>query len=494
MEPLKITSDISNAAELPNSDKQAKELTFSDYLNILRRHKWGIVSTGILGVLLGVLVAMKTQPQYEASLTLLAEPSLPRVTTGQPYYSGMSMYLFYKTQEEIIKSRKIAKKVVHMLELDKIKHSDSQIGLLTPEEKQRRIDSQISMVQGGLFVSISEKSKIFKIRYVSHDPQLAADITNAVARAYIEFTLESRLSQAKHSSSWFTKRIEELRKNVLVAESVLQDYQTKEGMVGTERSKELEGTRLLNMNQELRAAQTKYSELAKRYGIKHPKLILAKADLEEAKKRFLTEEKKIVGDERKVTKLVKLERDLTVTRQLYDLFVKRFKEVDITSQDSNTNIRILDEAQVPAYPFKPDRKKIVLIYLFGGLFFGIMLSILRERLDNTFKVPEDIEEKLGQTVLGTVPLIENSKKEQSIEFLPERHYQTNTLSMFAESINHIRTSILFSQIDKTTKTILVTSSVPGEGKTTTSSNLALSFSRLGRTLLVDADMRKPRVG
>jgi capsular exopolysaccharide synthesis family protein len=80
-----------------------------------------------------------------------------------------------------------------------------------------------------------------------------------------------------------------------------------------------------------------------------------------------------------------------------------------------------------------------------------------------------------------------------VSFVPERHFLEDSKSAFAESINHVRTGIAYSDVDNPPKTVLITSSVQGEGKTTLAFNLALSFASLGRTLLIDADLRKPRI-
>jgi capsular exopolysaccharide synthesis family protein len=93
-------------------------------------------------------------------------------------------------------------------------------------------------------------------------------------------------------------------------------------------------------------------------------------------------------------------------------------------------------------------------------------------------------------VLGVVPLLKKGGKHAQVA---ERFFINESKSTFAESINHVRTGVLFSHVDDPPKTVLVTSAIQGEGKTTLSSNLALAFSQLGPTLLIDADLRKPRV-
>jgi succinoglycan biosynthesis transport protein ExoP len=119
----------------------------------------------------------------------------------------------------------------------------------------------------------------------------------------------------------------------------------------------------------------------------------------------------------------------------------------------------------------------------------VVLAFVREALDNTFKTPDAIEEKLGLPALGITPIV----KKQKNSSIPERQYLDDSRSPFAESINTIRTGLLFSNIDNPPKTILVTSSTSSEGKSTLAVNLATAFSQLGKTLLLEVDLRKPSI-
>jgi len=265
--------------------------------------------------------------------------------------------------------------------------------------------------------------------------------------------------------------------------------------------------------------ERKTAELAERYGAKHPKIIAVKADLEEARNRIAQEIKHVsdgVGkayeaavfkekeaqramdkhqrEMRTLTgkgfQLVKLEREVATNRQLYDTFLSRFKEIKTERKNDITNVRVIDTAQAPDIPDKPNKKRTILIFLVLGLLAGIALALLRNRLDNTFKRGQDIEEHLRVPVMGEFPKIQAEKGSKQIV---ERYVLNESGSAFAESVRHVRTGVMLSSLDKPIKTLIVTSSLPGEGKTTLSSNLAISFSQLGRTLLIDGDMRHSNV-
>lgn len=265
--------------------------------------------------------------------------------------------------------------------------------------------------------------------------------------------------------------------------------------------------------------EKRVSELSERYGHKHPKMIAANSDLVEAKRRLKIEIEKAVNNIRKemdlaaaqegrlraliaqqqtemrtvsgkAFKLKQLEREVESNRRLYETFVTRFKEADIADEYDVSNARIIDRAAVPTTPFKPNRKRMVMIAVVMGLGIGVLLAFLRNHLDNTFKTKEDVEKLLNLPVIGMIPKIRSNPLNKSQS---ERLVLTEPRSPFAEAINDIRTAILFSRIDTPPRVVLITSPLPGEGKTTLALNLAIAFARRGRTLLVDADLRKGRI-
>ncbi len=263
-------------------------------------------------------------------------------------------------------------------------------------------------------------------------------------------------------------------------------------------------------------ADKKLAELSKRYGKEHPRIIAAEADVrsarqntrdairraidtitkeyeaaranEKAVEKTLAQSKdEIQNMNRKEYQLNILERDVTSNRQLYDMFLGRFKETSAAGDLQSTVARVIDPAIPSSTPFAPNKTRAVQIAVVLGLVLGIMLALLIERLDNTVKTSGEVEAKLGLPVLAALPIITGKVK-------PERHFIENTHSIFSEAIRTARTGILLSAIDEPHKAIVVTSSVPGEGKTTFAMNLALAFAQTKRVILVDADMRRPSIG
>jgi capsular exopolysaccharide synthesis family protein len=492
------------------------------YWHTARRYKWSILGFALLGALVGLLKATSEIPIYQASLTLLIEPNRPKSGSVEEIVSTYTNpYRFYQTQSEIIRSRAIAERIARKLppeDIAWIKNQESRgiatgpiealkklIGQTTRKPRRestgagdQRIDETklADMISGAIQVQGGDRSQIVKLRYESPNPRFAAAVVNNAAAAYIELSLDTRLSQIKVASEWLNKQIEDLRQKVSNSEARLQAYQTRESLVDTEKLTELTSGRLAALNAEVTAAQVKVSSLEKRYGEKHPAMIAARAELAEVMQRLQNEKSDAVQTQSKSFQLAKLERDVATYRQLYDQFLTRFKETDLAMRYDVNDVRVIDAAQAPAEPVRPNKQKIVTTWALVGLLAGVLLTWIRDFLDNTFKSPQDVELHLALPVLGVVPYLDSATKKKSAQgkkAAPERFYIGNLKSGFAESVNHIRTSVLYTNVDDPPKIVMVTSAVQGEGKTTLSTNLALSFSQLGGTLLVDSDLRKPRV-
>ena len=120
---------------------------------------------------------------------------------------------------------------------------------------------------------------------------------------------------------------------------------------------------------------------------------------------------------------------------------------------------------------------------------GVVIAFVVDALNDTVKSSADIEQKLAQRMLGLLPLQQVEKGKNL-----DRHWFFNAeAKQFSEAVRTFRTGFVLSQMDKKCDVIEVTSSVPGEGKTTTSSNLAFSLAQMEKVLLIDADMRKPSI-
>ena len=416
-----------------------------------------------------------------------------------------------------------------------------------------------NLIKQNISVIPVENSRILQIGYLSDNPAVSMKVADAVAQAFIEKLVDMQMEVSGYSISWMSQKSEVQRKKLEESEQELQVYKKQQDIVTIEdkvtvlperladlsrnmtvsetkkkellavynqvknvRKEQLESipavvknVSLESINQKIIMADQKISELSKKYGPKHPKMITAKNELESLKGKKYSELEKVVetikneyqlaeGNERDLKGLVDqtrfeaerfgeksiqlgmLQRKVDTNRFLYDALVKKMKERDITERNQSVNVWIIEKAELPEDPAKPNKKRNILLGIILGLFGGIGLAFFFEYLDNTVKTPEDVEEKFNIPVISTIDLIKD-KKQTVVQNL-----MGDASSLIAESFKGMRTAVLLSSADNPPKILLVSSFTPGEGKSSISAGLAMSLAHAGKkVLLIDADMRRP---
>jgi len=192
-----------------------------------------------------------------------------------------------------------------------------------------------------------------------------------------------------------------------------------------------------------------------------------------------------------------LKREADTNKDIYKGLLQRMKEAGVSAGIMASNIQVVDQAELPTKPYKPNKRLNLLLAAVVGLFLGVGLAFFFEYLDNTVKTPEDVEQLIRLPSFGMVPEISyerqrrlESGKSYPVELITFGHPK----SMLSEAYRNIRTSILLSFSEKPPKRIAISSPNPSEGKTTTVINTAIALSQTGaQVIIIDSDMRKPRV-
>ncbi len=576
-----------------NQESTADSIDIRQYLRILKRRKWTIIITTIIAILIGIVYSIKATPIYQAAAKIQADPVQPNATAQDQYIMNSMVFLYYETQYEIIKSRKVSETVVDKLNLidwyreeqEEAKNAesldirkslkklfssffelenDASIRLDESEKSEKLRTNLAAMIQSELVVQGGTQSQIIDISYQNEDPILAANIVNAVSEAYIQFGLEARLGQIKDTADWLGDQLGELKSNLRDSEEKLRTYQLAQNLIDTDQQQRLAAAQLQTLNTELVKAQTQLSqtrelynqvtqveenggdfrslgpvlesntirdlvreeatlnrkvqELSQRYGDKHPKMIAAISDLSSARNNLQAEAEKIIENIKKQyasaqaqesnvlallekTKqnlqsyqgdsfeLTRLEREVENNRRIYETFLSKLMEADVSGDYDASNIRIIDKATVPEFPIKPRVSLILALCIILGVGLGVFIAFIKELSGNVFRTPDELEQELSIPSLGITPLIAKSKSNVA----PEYQYIDDKLSTFSEQINTIRTGLIFSNIDSPPKTILITSTSGSEGKSTLAINLAAALSQLDKTVLLELDLRKPAI-
>jgi capsular exopolysaccharide synthesis family protein len=280
----------------------------------------------------------------------------------------------------------------------------------------------------------------------------------------------------------------------------------------------LSNTFIQNLKSELADLYRQESQLSSRLGRQHPEMLKLRSAIEmaeaklrgevskiaesirnefraaEAEERSLLEaleaqKREVLALNRKAIAYGVLQRDATSNQQIFDSLLRRTKETQISGELRSSNIHILDEAEVPRSPVRPRTSRDLLVTVFIGALLSVGLALFLNRLDDRFKSPEDVKEALGLPLLGLVPVVADQLRKAGMPLI-----NNGVPPRFGEAFKTVRTNVLFSAPQDCARALAITSASPNEGKTVVASNLAVALAQAGqRVLLVDADMRRPRV-
>ena len=273
--------------------------------------------------------------------------------------------------------------------------------------------------------------------------------------------------------------------------------------------------------QQLRSEESnlrrKRAELSQRFGPRYPEMIQVEAELkdlqeklneevariiqslenelriaragEQALQRSLSELRSEAGQSMEVElELMQLERMAESARAVYQNFLGRFQETRDQGELQRTDARIIAMASIPLEPSAPKKNVILMVSATLGMLLGIVAAFLLEALDRGYRTAGQLEAATGLPVLGMIPLLGR------FEGTPLEYLKKKPFSMLAESLRNIKAAIQMSHIDQPPKTVLITSSLPSEGKSSTAMALARSAAQAGsKTILIDADLRLPTI-
>ncbi|MEW5424327.1 GumC family protein [Amorphus sp. 3PC139-8] len=410
----------------------------------------------------------------------------------------------------------------------------------------------IGRVRGGLSVQPIRGSQVVAVSFDSSSPRFAQEVANAAVTSFVDMNLERSYEASAHARKFLEERLQDLKTRLEDSERKLVDYAEEKDILVTSGEGSLAQTNLESTNESLSTAAkerlrqellwnqvkgkdtlpqsleneaiktfrakradllVEYQEKLKVFKPGFPDMVSLKSQIDEldtqirleterikdsiqaqyeaAKEHETSLTKELANLKRSVTDYQErnieytiLKREVDTNRSLYEGLLQRYKELSVAGGGGNpSNISVVDEAQRPGGPYKPNLKQNLAISLALGVIFGGMAAFGREFIDDSFNKPEEVEEILGLPLVGLIPDVEDTKYHSEME---------DPRSALNEAYRSLRTALQFSTSAGVPKTLLVTSSRPGEGKSSTALNVARHFALLGmRVLLIDADLRKP---
>ncbi|MFM2624157.1 GumC family protein [Vibrio owensii] len=364
--------------------------------------------------------------------------------------------------------------------------------------------------------------------WLTNNSQKLEERLRASEQALQDFLMQEGLIDINGIDDIYANELEELNRKLNAAVNKRIEAQTLIELLKRKSSQDLDS--LLSIDEFANQAQIRdlklseaqaaknVSELSQRYGPKHDRMIQAKAQLasiqartqrlireisfskqqdllaaksQEDLLRAELDSKKsdfqMLGSQK--ARYEQLKREVESNKDLYEAFLNREKETNATSDYKNVTARFTDPAIVPLFPIAPQRMKLVLIATLFGFAIACALVIILETLREVIRTSSDVQDKLGVTCLGTIPKVKKrSLKQGGVTYSA---YLDQDEKLFSEACRSVRTSLLLRLTNTKQKVLPFTSAIPEEGKTSTSINMAVSFSTMEKVLLIDCDLRRP---
>jgi polysaccharide biosynthesis transport protein len=591
----------------------AEPTTFRDYLFVVLKRKWLILSLVLVVTSLVTIQSFRSPSIYAGETTIRIEEKPPNVLqTKDIVITGQGDPNFWGTQLKLLENPALARQVVLTLDLQhnsaffggqtqggvfsslrrifskpkKVNESpaassgltvvgESEVtsGSLTAEQLAELEPYEDAIIAGELVEAVP-KTNLVRISFVHSDPELAQKVSNTLAEVFVNNNLERSTVGSNKAEDLLAREIANLQTKIKHDQEAQFNYAKSHNLpLVNDTAGNLEATRLATLSGQLLTAENERKYLqaqldaAKRepdpfsipdvnasgrveklrdrisalkerrdallivYTPEWPevKKIDAQmkgleAELDKAPSEIVTSiQRKYEAavsrenllrrayDQQKGTTtqqtrdqidLLAMSQELETNRQILNTLLQRQREFQVTNGDRSNAVSVATYSRLPRVPIGPQRFRNIFVAFLLSLVAGIGLAFLLDFLDDTVKSVDDVDRYLHLPALALIPSSRDRGRLIAVAGAPSGPTpETTALAMvsdarspIAESYRHLRTSLLLSSAGQPPKTILVTSSQPSEGKTTTAINTAFMLAQTGaEVLLIDCDLRRPRL-
>jgi polysaccharide biosynthesis transport protein len=532
---------------------QEETINLRHYWHILLERRWLVITAFISVFALSLIYLFKATPIYQAVTRLQIDREMDNLlrVEGFSFASSQEEATYLQTQYKNLMSRTLIEAVVRQLKLDKDERYARNIDLV------RAVADDITIVPIRLTrlvdikVEHPDKKKSADIANTLVDEFIRSNRDRKIVASREVFdrlkteasTEENNLAMAEKDLHEYAKRHNQVsfdeRENIIL--QALKQFQTEYARAQGEAAAAQEGVfmadevlasgapitsipqvasnpAIVALQRELAVLEADFAELKKRYKQKYPLYERTEEKIASIKTSIDQQAQMVVAalrnhaqttkaTEMRIKALVEkynndqlyveqlridygvLKRKAQSVDVLYQAVLSRMKETDLTTRNKLNNLQIIDRAAVPIKPIKPRIVLTIFLGVVGGLGIAIGLAFFVNYLDDSIKSQDDVETYLRLPFLGYVPNIKtNSVVERDLQ--AHLHPQSNA----AEGFRTVRASISLTHKPDKFRVLSVTSTIPSEGKSLVASNLAIVLAQTGlKTLLVDADLRRPSV-
>ncbi|WP_312377755.1 polysaccharide biosynthesis tyrosine autokinase [Pseudomonas oryzihabitans] len=348
-------------------------------------------------------------------------------------------------------------------------------------------------------IKTSEAGKESGIIYLSladENPDLAKAVLSEISRLYVLQNVERSSAEAAQRLDFLRGQLPAVRKDLESAEAALNNYQTNSRSVDISLETKAVLDKIVTLDTSISQLKLKQAEYDRLYTRDHPsyKTLLNQLAQLEVEKRSL--QRKVEALPSTQQELLRLNRDMKVTNQTYQLLLNQAQEQDIIRAGTIGNVRLVDNADVNLDEPATNRKIALILSLLLGLVTSVVVVFVRQAFQKGIENPDTVEQ-IGLPVYSTLPFTKDQERLNRRLKKKTRTGEPNLLSVVqpanlaVESLRSLRSSLHFAMLEAKNRVIMISSPTPGVGKSFVSSNLAAVVAQSGqRVLLIDADMRK----
>ena len=474
-----------------------------EYYNILMKRKWIVLGVFLIVVGVVYIKLIRTVPIYQSTVKLLLTDYANNSALSDLVYlsdsSGSSKTYGrsdpIETQIEIIKTRPMLEQTIKALDLRDKTGDPLYTGFLSNLIK----------------VSAIRNTNIIKISYRNRNPKLASQIANTLAEVFVSNSRQMNQEETRMALRFMEEQLAKRRISLEESEQLLLQFRKSKNTVSFSKETELLVTRLsamsaekLSLESQLQVADAKLNDLQNRVTGRamspfvfqwKNEINKMNNDKDSLRANILSLEQKIwqINNELKQLppkeiQLARLVSDSQIENEIYNKLLMRLEETKISEAAQVASVRIIEPAIPGRRPVHPDKRKTMSMALVIGLFIGYGLAFILEFFDSHIQSITEIDLLTNWKRLGLIPDFSEIKDHHCLIS------KMGIRSPLSESYSTLRTNLHYSKEGQPIEAILVTSSLPQEGKTTISANLAISQALAGKkVILVDADMRKAKI-